>query len=769
MAKFLVTSGSYFRPYSFEEYLKPISIAQQYHDQAQEAYDTLSEDTAELERYISAEGEDDAYARELYGNQMKRLQALQDELYNNGISRTTKKYLSEARAGYRRDIKRLASAIEARRKRGAMYEEMMLKDPSLIASANPGLDGLDNYLRDDMYGSNIYTYSGDKFMAEVAAEAKAVAGQRMSDPEAKKVPGLYGYLLTKYRDGFTEIEAANATQAVREFFKTGEKSVIENLDYGSALLAEVLLSNLHRTGAYNKVTPDMFDKLIGYGGVGLKVGGIGTVKSDLKEDVLASHALKKDLIKYQHELAEEYRNRQANEEGDGKNNKKGKEPNVGYALPKTNTKLKSTEYDTLYKMTGKNHEEFKNKKVYITNPDGTATEVFDGFEAGKLVYDSDARREGRKTLHGLDVSYIGKRQTVTFVDESGKERTLTTEKLTKDQARKLRLKSEDGVVVYENGKVNPDFTAQFNNLRQKHLEHQNSILDANKNNPDIKLAITPEEEFNIRKKFDISPTTPSSAIGHILYARAFYEDATPATLISPTGANSKVQRDLYWHIMQDSLAKLPKDKRGRHDANSGYGFYEIKSDGSVSDTPVMDINAVAKTPDEITSMSKYPRVDNSGRYDNVTQFRMTTSSGKTYIVNDIMLDQYTRAESRAGSGMTDVILFPIKNAEIYANMSQSERHGIANSIFNILHDFKEKNYDIDCPVVIDKQTGELRYANDKELLNNREVQQQLIDASTAITDMYLSNARDHMTNNPEQNKSASNSTNPPYFIPNILD
>ena len=53
MPKYLVTSGSHFEPFTYDELVKPVAAAQQAHEQAQDLYDALEMDTAALDRYIS--------------------------------------------------------------------------------------------------------------------------------------------------------------------------------------------------------------------------------------------------------------------------------------------------------------------------------------------------------------------------------------------------------------------------------------------------------------------------------------------------------------------------------------------------------------------------------------------------------------------------------------------------------------------------------------------------------------------------------------------
>ena len=107
MPKYLVTSGSHFEPFTYDELVKPVVAAQQAQDQTQQAYDALALDTESLRRYIS-DSEEDKETRALYDNYMDKLNEFQDDLYNNGYSPKAKRSLSEARRAYASDISRIA-------------------------------------------------------------------------------------------------------------------------------------------------------------------------------------------------------------------------------------------------------------------------------------------------------------------------------------------------------------------------------------------------------------------------------------------------------------------------------------------------------------------------------------------------------------------------------------------------------------------------------------------------------------------------------------
>ena len=111
MAKYLVTSGSSFEPFTYYQLVKPIAQMAEAHRSAQDAYDTITTESEALRRYIEQEPNDSA-ARSMYNNYMNRLNSLQQNLWDNGYTAQTRRDLSAARAGYASDITRLGTAVK---------------------------------------------------------------------------------------------------------------------------------------------------------------------------------------------------------------------------------------------------------------------------------------------------------------------------------------------------------------------------------------------------------------------------------------------------------------------------------------------------------------------------------------------------------------------------------------------------------------------------------------------------------------------------------
>lgn len=296
MAKFLVTRSSYFEPFSYDELIKPVAIAQQAHEATQEAYDKMSADTAMLENYIS-QNEDDKQARALYDNYKQKLQTLQDNLWANGINARTKRDLSAARTAYASDITRLAKAVENRQARSREYWEARHKNPDLVMGQDPGLSGLDNYLNNDRYGQDYFSYDSTKLRDAVATEWKTRAGEMLrglTDPNGVVTnPRLAGILTRIYNQGLTNAEVDAAGRVVdnvidmtpeqrQQFYSSN------NIDPVTSMLSESLIRSYDATGVRSgNVSAEDRMRLLNQGKAGLSAGILGANVKDYNDPYFA--------------------------------------------------------------------------------------------------------------------------------------------------------------------------------------------------------------------------------------------------------------------------------------------------------------------------------------------------------------------------------------------------------------------------------------------------------------------------------------------------
>lgn len=278
MARFLVTNGSSFTPFTYDDLVKPLAQMAEAHAKTQENYDTLQAATSALGRYISQEGKDDELAREMYNNYQAQLETAQNELWKNGYGAGAMRALSKARAGYAQDITRLESAIKARQEAAKAWFDAGQKDPTLLQSTNPGLEGLDKYLLDDNYGHTWKSYSGEVLKQQVGTEAAAAANDFLSSPEAEKVLGTNQYLALRQHGGFYEWQVREAGEA----YKKGlGRDALQ--DKGSQVLYDILSRQMESSGIKNWADDTTWNRAIDFGVSGL-MSGVGKTTDTIKEN-----------------------------------------------------------------------------------------------------------------------------------------------------------------------------------------------------------------------------------------------------------------------------------------------------------------------------------------------------------------------------------------------------------------------------------------------------------------------------------------------------
>ena len=280
MARYIVTNGTYFNPMDYDTLMKPVQAMQERHDAAADAYDTLNLETEAIRQYIT-ENPGDKRALAIYNNYHDKLSKLQNGLWENGVTSQTRRDLSSARAGFA-EVGKIKNAIQNRQKRSQEYWDARHKDPTLVAGKDPALGGLDNYLDNELYGQDWYSYSGKDFMTEVGTDAKARANEMLRNPEVSRDPRLVGYLTRITKEGFTSSEVDRAYDAVRGYY-AGNADAFKNLSDPEKILADVLTSHVDSTGARGVVDDNEFSRLLDYGRAGLS-HAIGETKIDELND-----------------------------------------------------------------------------------------------------------------------------------------------------------------------------------------------------------------------------------------------------------------------------------------------------------------------------------------------------------------------------------------------------------------------------------------------------------------------------------------------------
>ena len=580
MPKFLVTNGSYFQPFTYDELSKPVVQTVEAHNAAQDAYDQLNMETSALGRYIT-DNPGDEQAKKLYDTYLTKLNSLQDNLWRNGYNAATRRDLAAARSGYAGDITRLQAAIKARQERSKEYWDARHKNPDLVTGEDPGLSGLDAYLNDDTYGQNYFAYSGKQFMEEVGIDAKARASEMLRDPEVSKDPNLVGYLTRITQEGFTNAEVDAASFAVKAALN-GDASLLKALDPSSAILANVLTSHLESTGAAGRISSNEMNRLLDYGKAGLSQA-VGKRKDDVMADKVWALNAELEMARKKADInVDEYRRKKALDNPQPEENveDRGYETNAAYTRLMSKTAQKTAD-DMNDKF---QHGSFKNadgsdKEIPIRLPGNDVMIAKNATDVTNRIYKNEAYQRIMDEM-GLDVSLPG---YGLFRTKKGKQFSkdgrFMTDDLSREDEKRLGLpKGSVAVKEYVNGKwvLNDGYTRGFNKGKR---EYDSYIQEAKRLNPDLKLSdyvVLPENEKKLREKYDIPDTVPFADLETAI-ERKEIDQITVAPQLVGTGQEYDDARQRYARLIDDFYANL-SGAGGLGNSSIG-AFYKVGEGG----------------------------------------------------------------------------------------------------------------------------------------------------------------------------------------------
>lgn len=616
MARYIVTSRSHFQPFTYDELVKPLQQMTDVHNAAQDAYDQMTMDTNALDGYIDAEKDRDA--RRLYDNYRKRLRELQDNLWEYGLTPQTRKNLSDARASYANDIRRLQNAVTSRQEASNRYWDTAHKNPDMIMGIDPGTASLDEYLKDANYGNNWFSYNGNQFMKEVGIDAQARAAEIMGDPKLQKdVPGYITRIVSK---GFSNQEVDDAIKAVRN----GTVDVLP--DGATKLLANTFASHLESTGAKvgQNISQEQYNRFFDYGHTGL-VQGID--KPDVKDFT-------------DNEYAFQQWKRQYNYSHPAPVNPTPTETTLPIDATKTNydwgeaylrvmgDEAVQTESD----LNKTFHSGYTDGKAQLYLPgESTPHEVSSVTDATKLVEYNQHRNLGMERFDGLDVG-DNKEQ----VSSNGYFRYKNGKIYTADENGKLKHYDENATQAYNLIKqAHEDYVKQVKAMPENKQLFSRQGLFGTKN-----VIMTPEEERKFREKYSDVPMIKDVPFEDLETAvkRAKVKDYM-VTVPVFTGAVDEHGKDLQENILANIKqfnGNKPGDSNNKDKSEFAFypvsqGKYDVAAEGTTELSDVFDIaNDGSIAPSSLGMVYMLPEdVDATGRGNSRVRIRASkTVKGK---------------------------------------------------------------------------------------------------------------------------------------------
>lgn len=621
MARYIATSGSHFDPLSYDELVKPLDRLNTAHGAAQDAYDTMALETENIRQYIT-DNPGDKRALQIYNDYSKKLSDLQNNLWEKGYNASTRQDLSAARTGFA-NMGKIKKAVENRLERSKEFWDAKHKNPDLVTSADPALGGLDNYLDDDTYGRNWYSYSGTQFMNEVGTDAKARANEMLRNPEVMKDPRLVGYLTRITKEGFTSGEVQNAGDAVK-IALAGNRAALNELTDPEKILANILMSHLDSTGAAGKVDASEFNRLFEYGRTGLSQAIGKTNIHDLVDNVWKTN---NELYIHGRKKAMDAAAKAA-EDADGPH------------IEDTYTRIVSgPEYQASQERLKK--ELGPDKLVIAKN----GKEVHNAADASDLVYGGDIRRRAYAQL-GFDIGR-GAGGKLTSTDnflhgESVGQDGVTYETRYNPRTNTVEAKRKGSNDKYKTSRA---LTNVYNNA----VSAYNNNLDYYKrNDPEVyKMAtIDPDKQYKMYDREGLSFDVPLTSYKDRVESNPKNAKSTSVTgtWVARAGTDSGKYLDRAAGLLGMNMSVVPdgannvkaekfKDWRA-YTGQSGY-IHAITPYGTLDEKPVKDINEVFKFD------------KNSGAIKNLSSMQLDVNS----ILNNYIILGTTNSNTMYGVGL----------------------------------------------------------------------------------------------------------------------
>lgn len=772
MSRYIVTSDSYFRPFSYDEMVKPLQQMTDAHNAAADAYDQLSLETEALRNYIS-ENEDDKQAKAMYDNYINKLHTLQDNLWNRGYNTGTRRDLSAARAAYASDITRLQKAVQTRQERSKEYWDARHKNPELVTGFDPGMSGLDNYLSDDRYGQNWFSYSGTQFANEVASEAKARANELLSSVVAgSEAPGYLRYI---QKNGFTN-QQVNDAGVLASRALSGDVDLDTLPDSAEKLLASVLVSRLQSTGANpsagGNLSSSEYGRLFNYGMLGLSQG-VGEMNEKMIDDKVWEQQQKYALAAYQHSLSNPAPTTTQN----------------GYALDGTPIYTENPDYDEKNTFYNKNVHNYSESPLIVT-ANGVQSIIENEDQANALFEKLGKSEIERK--YGIDPESQIRGRHAAEDKRIEVERTLSdgrkvllryvpmTNKQKKDYASDVFMREDDGykyepVAVEQriNGewKINDEMTKRFNRDNRSYQQRRDAIKIVDKDGKKVeldKIALVGETKKAIYKKGDINANVPTQ------FAQAVYDIKNRQGTITPAIiADSSMPQavlDYYTGKFQEKYAgqNLGKgiDKSSRFafyiPKEGGIGYEEkgettpdamFNSKGS-NDNKSVDygIVAIGATPEDVYNYGKIRVTTNKGKVRGVDPEYAGNYIAGTF---DAMRAPITQDEK----GIIHYMMLPISDPERVAMMSLAEQQQWVNVVGSALRQYMDFN-------VRDASGNVIGTVGPQQILTNNQYLDALRNNVIRYMNTQFSLPRDFINQNHMQVTGESSTKASPYVTIN---
>lgn len=215
MARIRITSR--FNPFTYDELVRPLEQATQYHRELEDQYTDLATKANVWENLANEQTDPIAY--NTYKAYSQDLNNQAEQLAKVGLTPTSRQNLLNMRSRYSSDIVPIEQAYN--RRQGLIDEQRkaMLQNPSLMFTTNFNEVSLDDLIQNPSY--TYQSLSGNELYSKGQSAGKALSSRRIRDNNVRTaLGGQYWYLRKEM--GYSAEEALKAMQDVNQFPEIAE-------------------------------------------------------------------------------------------------------------------------------------------------------------------------------------------------------------------------------------------------------------------------------------------------------------------------------------------------------------------------------------------------------------------------------------------------------------------------------------------------------------------------------------------------------------------
>ena len=254
--------NSQFQPFSMQEMLQPVMMADQEHKAIDEAYTQLGTQASNLEQILDAQRDTKAYG--LYSDYMDNLKQNIDMLSREGLTGQSRRGLNNMRKTFASDIATIQQAVERKAQLQEAQRQARERDDSILFSKKAREISIDDLMADPTMS---YDSVSGKSLESMAARAATALTKQIRDNPTKWSRILDGqYYERLQRRGFRMDEVLQAVQGNPEAaaeLRQIEKDVMDSSGISNWNNKEAWEEGLRyaRTGLWQGVGQDDVDRL----------------------------------------------------------------------------------------------------------------------------------------------------------------------------------------------------------------------------------------------------------------------------------------------------------------------------------------------------------------------------------------------------------------------------------------------------------------------------------------------------------------------------